>query len=158
MRLPNRKFIERLGLKMSHKVTKAQSFTKSSSYFLSALVTLWRLPIAVIQIAWLLLFSGSVSMVSLARMPSTIDIAAFDRDRILGAANQYLKEMPVTITAATSSRSAGGSHDYFSEGDYWWPDPKNPSGPVPDATERAGSCVGCGVEAHEGPALRKARD
>jgi Alginate lyase len=25
--------------------------------------------------------------------------------------------------------SAGGLHDYFSEGDYWWPDPKNPDGP-----------------------------
>jgi hypothetical protein len=28
-----------------------------------------------------------------------------------------------------SSRSAGGKHDYFSEGDYWWPDPNNPDGP-----------------------------
>ena len=24
---------------------------------------------------------------------------------------------------------AGGVHDFFSEGDYWWPDPSNPSGP-----------------------------
>jgi hypothetical protein len=23
----------------------------------------------------------------------------------------------------------GGPHDFFSEGDYWWPDPKNPDGP-----------------------------
>jgi len=30
---------------------------------------------------------------------------------------------------AHSERSAGGLHDYFSEGDYWWPDPKNPGGP-----------------------------
>ncbi len=40
-----------------------------------------------------------------------------------------LKEMPVTVTAAHSPRSAGGKHDFFSEGDYWWPDPKNPDGP-----------------------------
>jgi hypothetical protein len=26
-------------------------------------------------------------------------------------------------------RSAGGLHDFFSEADYWWPDPKNPDGP-----------------------------
>ena len=35
----------------------------------------------------------------------------------------------MTVTAAHSDRSAGGAHDYFSEGDYWWPDPKNPGGP-----------------------------
>ena len=45
------------------------------------------------------------------------------------AANQYLREGPITITASTSPRSAGGLHDFFSEGDYWWPDPKNPDGP-----------------------------
>ena len=26
----------------------------------------------------------------------------------------------------TSPRSAGGPHDFFSEGDYWWPDPAEP--------------------------------
>ena len=31
--------------------------------------------------------------------------------------------------APTSSRGAGGKHDYFSEADYFWPDPKNPDGP-----------------------------
>lgn len=57
------------------------------------------------------------------------NIAAFDRARVLKAANQYLSEKPITITASTSSRSAGGPHDFFSEGDYWWPDPQNPNGP-----------------------------
>ena len=57
------------------------------------------------------------------------NVATFDRARILKAANQYLSEKPVTITASHSPRSAGGIHDYFSEGDYWWPDPQNPGGP-----------------------------
>ena len=57
------------------------------------------------------------------------DVAAFDRERILKAANNYLKEQPITITASHSPRSAGGPHDFFSEGDYWWPDPNNPGGP-----------------------------
>ena len=61
--------------------------------------------------------------------PRAIDVAAFDRDRVLNAADQYLQQKPITITAATSSRSAGRRHDYFSEGDYWWPDPDNPGGP-----------------------------
>ena len=58
-----------------------------------------------------------------------IDVAAIDRARVLRAANAYLKEDPKTITSSHSPRSEGGLHDYFSEGDYWWPDPKNPSGP-----------------------------
>ncbi len=58
-----------------------------------------------------------------------LDVAAFDRDRVLKAAKQYLLEAPVTITASSSPRSAGGLHDFFSEADYWWPDPQNPEGP-----------------------------
>ncbi len=56
-------------------------------------------------------------------------MATIDRKRILTAANRYLHDPPVTVTAFSSPRSAGGKHDYFSEGDYWWPDPKNPNGP-----------------------------
>ena len=52
-----------------------------------------------------------------------------ERARVLAAASEYLKREPVTITAARAARSAGGAHDFFSEGDYWWPDPKNPDGP-----------------------------
>jgi hypothetical protein len=65
-----------------------------------------------------------------ARAPQPVfRVAAFDRARILQAANQYLSEAPMTITASHGSRSAGGRHDFFSEGDYWWPDPQNPGGP-----------------------------
>jgi len=60
---------------------------------------------------------------------SALDVAEFDRARILKAANRYLTEEPITITASRSSRSAGGLHDFFSEGDYWWPDPQNLEGP-----------------------------
>jgi len=61
--------------------------------------------------------------------PPTIDIPALERERVLRAATAYLKEAPITITAASSPRSAGGRHDFFSEADYWWPDPENPNGP-----------------------------
>jgi hypothetical protein len=56
-------------------------------------------------------------------------VAANDRMRILAAADKYLSEQPVTVTASHSDRSPGGLHDFYSEGDYWWPDPKNPGGP-----------------------------
>lgn len=57
------------------------------------------------------------------------DIAAIDRDRILTAAREYLNEEPLTITAYKAQRSAGGIHDFYSEGDYWWPNPDDPDGP-----------------------------
>ncbi|WP_210520135.1 alginate lyase family protein [Hymenobacter terricola] len=51
------------------------------------------------------------------------------RAHILAEAAWALQQAPVTVTASTSPRSAGGPHDFFSEGDYWWPDPANPAGP-----------------------------
>jgi hypothetical protein len=68
-------------------------------------------------------------VIAVVSAQSRLDVAVFDKGRVLKAANRYLKEQPVTITASQSPRSAGGLHDFFSEGDYWWPDQKNPSGP-----------------------------
>lgn len=65
----------------------------------------------------------------LARAAARLDLASLERPRVLKAAARYLAERPVTVTASTSPRSAGGKHDFFSEGDYWWPDPDNPDGP-----------------------------
>lgn len=58
-----------------------------------------------------------------------LEVDYLERPRVIRAADLYLREQPKTVTAVPVSRSAGGIHDYFSEGDYWWPDPKNPSGP-----------------------------
>lgn len=58
-----------------------------------------------------------------------IDLVSIERQRILVAADSFLLEQPVTITSFRSPRSAGGIHDFSSEGDYWWPDPTNPEGP-----------------------------
>src|SRR5271167_191727 len=66
---------------------------------------------------------------SIALRAQTLDVAAFDRARVIEAADTYLNDKPVTVTESHSPRSAGGLHDFFSEGDYWWPDPKNPGGP-----------------------------
>ena len=59
----------------------------------------------------------------------TINVAEIDRQRIIEAADRYLAEDPVTVTAQQCERSMGGIHDFYSEGDYWWPDPENPDGP-----------------------------
>ena len=65
----------------------------------------------------------------LASAARAFDLAALERPRVLRAAKRYLAEPPITVTAASSPRSAGGKHDFFSEGDYWWPDPASPNGP-----------------------------
>ena len=56
-------------------------------------------------------------------------ISAVLKPHILSQANGWLDDAPETVTAHFSDRSAGGRHDFFSEGDFWWPDPNNPGGP-----------------------------
>jgi hypothetical protein len=51
------------------------------------------------------------------------------RKQILAEADWAMQQKPITVTASFSPRSAGGKHDFFSEADYFWPDPKNPDGP-----------------------------
>lgn len=57
------------------------------------------------------------------------EVAELERPRVLRAANEYLHKQPRTITSVRAMRSAGGPHDFYSEGDYWWPNPVNPAGP-----------------------------
>jgi len=71
----------------------------------------------------------SLTCLSSAAQAQPLDIASLDQQRILRAANAALAEAPVTITASSSPRSSGGAHDFYSEGDYWWPDPAHPGGP-----------------------------
>ena len=51
------------------------------------------------------------------------------KNDVLEEAAWAMQQEPITVTAASSSRSAGGKNDFFSEGDYWWPDPQNLDGP-----------------------------
>jgi hypothetical protein len=56
-------------------------------------------------------------------------VARTDRGRIFAAAKRYINLQPRTITSFPSLKSPGGLHDFFSEADYWWPNPADPSGP-----------------------------
>ena len=49
--------------------------------------------------------------------------------QVVELANGFLKQSPVTVTSFVSSRSSGTKNDFYSEGDYWWPDIENPEGP-----------------------------
>ncbi len=52
----------------------------------------------------------------------------YDRDQIIRQAEAVLQTSPVHITDESSPYSAGGKHDYYSNGDYWWPNPDTPDG------------------------------
>jgi hypothetical protein len=56
-------------------------------------------------------------------------VIKIEKERIIKRADKLLSEKPRTVTASSSPRSAGGKHDFYSEGPYWWPDPANPDGP-----------------------------
>ena len=49
--------------------------------------------------------------------------------KTIAIADKNLAQKPITITATQCPRSAGGINDFYSEGDYWWPDSANPNGP-----------------------------
>jgi hypothetical protein len=90
---------------------------------LAGVITVYLVRLIIIWILVCSLFSST------AAQTARVNVASIDRARIIKAANQYLSEKPFTITASSSPRSTGGLHDFFSEGDYWWPDPANPNGP-----------------------------
>ncbi len=51
------------------------------------------------------------------------------KETVLLQAEENLHAEPVTVTAFIAERSEGTLHDFFSEGDYWWPNPDDPDGP-----------------------------
>ena len=73
-------------------------------------------------------FLAASAALGFARGKVKFKVAEFDGPRVLRNAQRYLLGKPLTVTAAQSKRSAGGLHDFFSEGDYWWPNPNNPEG------------------------------
>ncbi|MEQ9438852.1 MAG: alginate lyase family protein [Cyclobacteriaceae bacterium] len=57
------------------------------------------------------------------------EVLKLEKERVMEDAEAYLTAEIQTVTGASSPRSAGGIHDFYSEGDYWWPDSANPEGP-----------------------------
>ena len=51
------------------------------------------------------------------------------QEKILEQTAIDMESKPATVTCFIAERSAGTKHDFYSEGDYWWPDSLNPDGP-----------------------------
>jgi hypothetical protein len=56
-------------------------------------------------------------------------VLRIERERIVSKAEKLAGTTVETVTSHIAERSPGDKHAYYSEGDYWWPDPANPSGP-----------------------------
>jgi hypothetical protein len=81
----------------------------------------------------LLFFATTINDITMTRADAGsprkgLDLSAIDRARILKAADAALGQEPVTITTFRATLSQGGIHDFYSNGDYWWPDPAKPDG------------------------------
>jgi len=57
-----------------------------------------------------------------------LDVGAIDRERILKSAAVALRLESLTITKYRAKLSAGGVNDFYSNADYFWPDPAKPDG------------------------------
>jgi beta-galactosidase len=58
----------------------------------------------------------------------TLDVATIDRERILKAASAALTIEPLSVAKFRAKLSEGEPNDYYSNGDYWWPDLTKPDG------------------------------
>lgn len=76
-----------------------------------------------------LLFTAVTVTTAFAQNTFKAQATAVLKAQVLKEAAWAMQQQPVTVTASSSPKSAGGKHDFFSEADYFWPDPKNPDGP-----------------------------
>jgi len=76
------------------------------------------------------------------------------RAQALEEANKALLLAPITVTDSSCSRSAGGRHDFFSEADYWWPNPQSVDSPY---IQRDGMSNPANFTAHRHAMIRFSR-
>lgn len=51
-------------------------------------------------------------------------ISNFERDRVISLANECLNKEPINIGDCPAPLSKGTINEYFSQSDYWWPNPE----------------------------------
>ena len=77
----------------------------------------------------ILIFLGLTIMMGCRTNSSYSVQIDFDKQTMLARADRFLLQKPITITAFPAERSAGGLHDFYSEGPYWWENPEDLEGP-----------------------------
>ncbi|WP_396184758.1 alginate lyase family protein [Flavobacterium sp.] len=70
-----------------------------------------------------------ISFIGCSSTKTAFNLNEIEKIRVLKNVELYLNAEPITVTSSFCKRSAGTLHDFYSEGDYWWPDLQNPDGP-----------------------------
>ncbi len=76
------------------------------------------------QICFCLIFFYAASLLA----APALDLSVIDHDRILSEASNALAIEPITITKYRAKLSQGGPNDFYSNADYFWPNPKTANG------------------------------
>ena len=75
-----------------------------------------------------ILIVAGITFVGCSNTKMAFNLNKIEKNRVLKNAEFYLNAEPLTVTSSFCKRSAGTIHDFYSEGDYWWPDSQNPDG------------------------------
>lgn len=86
-------------------------------------------PTIFLVLAGLAFFLGAYPSAGAPTNDLALTVARIDRGRILKLAGEAMKLKPPAVTDNIATNSAGGPHDFFSQADYFWPNPTNKSGP-----------------------------
>lgn len=89
---------------------KSPTSMSSAKIFISLMLCLW-------------------SISCLAQSSIKSQATAVLKQQVLKEVAWALQQKPITVTAESSPLSTGGKHDFFSQADYFWPNPANPKGP-----------------------------
>ena len=88
---------------------------------------------SIVLLILLLVYSGLIQARHFPAKSSSDYLSGLVLDNIkketVARAAKMLRDNPITVTSATDWRSAGGRHDFFSQADYFWPDPADPKAP-----------------------------
>ncbi len=68
-------------------------------------------------------------LLSSGQLPRLRAAVAAHKPALAGRVEEALKAGPWSVTFHRPKRPTSSPNDYYSEGPYWWPDPKNPNGP-----------------------------
>jgi len=69
-----------------------------------------------------------IQLLSSQKKPAEPSVREIERRRVLKAADAALTIAPISITQFKAQLSEGGINDFYSNGDYWWPDPSKTNG------------------------------
>ena len=77
---------------------------------------------------WSTLLLGALVLKAADEGLTSNEIIALEKPRVLRAAERAMQATPVSLTQFPTKLSEGGPQDFYSNGDYWWPDPSKPNG------------------------------